>query len=121
MLFDSYLTLRPVHHDAAHIKSLTKADIVEFFDHYLSPASPLRSKLSIYLHAQGTSPVAEGTAVEKAVAITESETPSLEEPSRKNDTIVIEDVRDFKASLAVTTGARAVKDLSEFEELDAKL
>lgn len=100
---------------------MTKADIVKFFDHYLSPASPLRSKLAIHLHAQGIAPVAEGTAVDKVAAKPESEIRPLEIPSRKDDTVVIEDVRDFKACLAVTTGARAVKDLSEFEDLDSKL
>lgn len=35
--------------------------------------------------------------------------------------VVINDVRDFKAGLTVTAGARPVKDLSEYEELDPKL
>jgi insulysin len=33
----------------------------------------------------------------------------------------IDDVRSFKAGLAVTAGARPAKDLSEYEELDSKL
>ena len=36
-------------------------------------------------------------------------------------TIVIEDVKAFKASMPLSAGARPVKDLSEFEELEAKL
>lgn len=35
--------------------------------------------------------------------------------------VVVEDVRAFKASLQVSAGARPVRDLSEFEELDSKL
>jgi insulysin len=35
--------------------------------------------------------------------------------------ILITDVRDFKASLVASSGARPVKCLSEFEEIDAKL
>jgi insulysin len=39
----------------------------------------------------------------------------------KKEPYVIENVRTFKASLPVSAGATPVKDLSEFEELDAKL
>lgn len=36
-------------------------------------------------------------------------------------TVVIEDVKAFKASMPLSAGVRPVKDLSEFEELGAKL
>lgn len=36
-------------------------------------------------------------------------------------TVVIEDVKAFKASMPLSAGAKPVKDLSEFEELGAKL
>lgn len=35
--------------------------------------------------------------------------------------VLIEDARDFKAKLPVSAGARPVKDLSEYEELEPKL
>ncbi len=35
--------------------------------------------------------------------------------------VEIKDVRDFKASLAVTAGPRPIRDLSEYEDVDAKL
>ncbi len=41
--------------------------------------------------------------------------------ARPSQAVVIEDVRDFKARLAVTPGARPVKPLSEYGELSAKL
>ncbi|KAI9883166.1 MAG: Methyltransferase-like protein 7B [Watsoniomyces obsoletus] len=41
--------------------------------------------------------------------------------STGNKVVMIDDVREFKASLAVSAGARPVKPLSEFEELNAKL
>lgn len=107
--------------DAAHVKPLTKVDMAEFFDHYISPASSSRSKLSIHLHAQGKAPVAEGTAVEKATVVPESELKALTETTNNQEVVVIEDVRDFKARLTVSVGARSVKDLSEFEDLDSKL
>jgi insulysin len=40
---------------------------------------------------------------------------------KKSKTVVIEDVKAFKASMPLSAGVRAVKDLSEFEELGAKL
>ncbi|KAH7329236.1 Metalloenzyme, LuxS/M16 peptidase-like protein [Stachybotrys elegans] len=41
--------------DAAHIKPLTKADMQEFYNRYLSPASKTRARISVHLHARGTS------------------------------------------------------------------
>jgi insulysin len=38
-----------------HLEPLTKSDIVTFYNHYIHPASPTRSKLAIHLLAQ-TSP-----------------------------------------------------------------
>jgi insulysin len=45
----------PVGHDVAAIETLTKAEMLEFVDQYISPASPHRAKLSVHLLAQ-TSP-----------------------------------------------------------------
>ena len=44
-------------------------------------------------------------------------------PPSTNGTVpfVIENVRDFKSRLLVSAGARPVKDLSEFEDLEPKL
>ena len=39
----------------------------------------------------------------------------------RSKTVVIEDVKAFKASMPLSAGVRPVKDLSEFEELEAKL
>lgn len=108
-----------VYHDAAHVKPLTKDDLAEFFDRYISPVSSSRSKLSIHLRAQGKTPAAAGTAVEKATTVPEDE--SKVSTGTTQEAVVIEDVRDFKARLNVSAGARPVKDLSEFEDLDAKL
>lgn len=43
------------------------------------------------------------------------------EKEKKSKTVVIEDVKAFKASMPLSPGPRAVKDLREFEELGAKL
>lgn len=45
------------------------------------------------------------------------------EPPSSNGTtpVFIDDVRSFRASLPASNGARPLKDLSEYEDLDAKL
>jgi len=167
------------------IKPLTKAEMIEFFDHYMHPASPHRAKLAIYFVAQAKSDVstrqiseliktldlgadiaaqaaadlqarlsAAGHDEEKEVQglrdyllhdlkVTEAKIDAAVESWRKlhaqnlgtngvvkdakppssNGTspFVIEDVRDFKASLTATVGPRPVKDLTEYEDLDSKL
>jgi len=43
-------------------------------------------------------------------------------PSSNGSTpIIIDDIRDYKAGLTVSAGARPVKDLSEYEDLGSKL
>lgn len=160
--------------------------MVEFFDHYISPLSAKRAKVSVWMIAQATSDVSTKQISElvktldldsterEAQAATdlqarlsvachdeEKEVEGLKDyllhdlkvaedkidvaaaawrklsaktngvantheeadpPSLNGSKIAfIEDVRDFKARLPVSAGARSVKDLSEYEELDAKL
>ncbi len=130
-----------MYQDAAHINVLSKADMIEFFQHYISPSSPARAKLCIHMYAKGVSGVfspAETTTQEiikvakKGSAMFKVGTDLAKEINgvgSHEDTLngvspkpyVIDNVRDFKSRLAVSTGARPVKDLSEFEELDSKL
>ncbi|KAG9246960.1 Metalloenzyme, LuxS/M16 peptidase-like protein [Calycina marina] len=128
-----------VHHDAEHVRKLTKADMIAFYDHYILPSSPHRSKLAIHLNAQGTAEVA-ATASSAVFKVKEAgakvlgeviskfteDLPERSKPAAKPEAngttpIVIKDVREFKTQLAVTRGPQAVKHISEFEELDAKL
>ncbi|KAK3340911.1 Metalloenzyme, LuxS/M16 peptidase-like protein [Neurospora tetraspora] len=43
--------------DAAHVKPLTKEEMIEFFKYYIHPSSASRAKLAIYLEAQAKSDV----------------------------------------------------------------
>ncbi|KAL3417361.1 zinc protease [Phlyctema vagabunda] len=115
--------------EASHIKALTKNDMIKFFQQYISPASPSRAKLAIYLNAQGT---AEETTngvtgvVEKGMKAlgldsAKETTPEVKVVGNGTKPFVITDVREFRAKLQVSAGPQAVKDISEFEELDAKL
>ncbi|KAL8828667.1 MAG: hypothetical protein Q9170_006498 [Blastenia crenularia] len=186
--------------DVAHLKPLSKQDMIDFFNHFIHPTSPSRAKLSVHMIAQSSPKALAGniSAVEqkeKLVAMlgkyltsvginTDTEKlstrfdlvdvadgdqnaiisaiasylkedeqvsedtvsavleqgqqllgtvlPSLgievkveEEdlpPAPKvKETTVIDDVFDFKSRLAVSAGPRPVRDLREFEEVDAKL
>lgn len=97
---------------------------------YLSPASAERAKLSVYLYAQGQGKDAgqDGTAETAAESEPEEASQENQQPdvSANGNTPIdeateIKDVCALKASLAVTPGARPVRDLSEYEDTDAKL
>lgn len=79
----------------------------------MDPTSPSRSKLVVQLIAQGVS-----AKPEDAEAKEEEPTTPI---SNGTEPILITSVRDFKAGLATTAGARPIHDLTEFEELDSKL
>lgn len=169
----------------AHIKPLSKKEVIEFFNKYIHPKSPSRAKLAVYFAAQAKSDVStqqisevvaklgldtKGSAKAATdlqarlsaadhdedkeikelkeyllhdLKVTEDKIDAAAEAWRKlhaqnsqasdivkdakppsgNGTTphVIDDVRTFKAGLAATAGARPVKDLSEYEDLDSKL
>lgn len=98
--------------DAAHVSALTKSEMIEFYSTYIAPISPTRAKLVVDLVAQSSNPDSQ-----------EAATTNGEEAVPTNGTVpvVIEDVRDFKASLVASPGACPVRNLSEFEEMDSKL
>jgi insulysin len=100
--------------------------MIQFFEHYISPASPMRSKLAIHLRAQGVSEVPSPAeipvgVVEEVVDKAMDQLGLKSKQVNKRTPYVIENVRDFKSLMAVSAGPRPVKDLSEFEELDSKL
>ncbi|KAM0124291.1 hypothetical protein ACHAO1_011085 [Botrytis cinerea] len=113
------------HHDATHIKALTKEDMIQFYDQFILPSSPLRSKLSIHLIAPGTS-LAEANSDEKIISMNNEDCEDAEDgygeaiavKAGDNGTkpYLITDVRQFKAKLQTTSGPQPVKPISEFEE-----
>ncbi|EOD51237.1 putative a-pheromone processing metallopeptidase ste23 protein [Neofusicoccum parvum UCRNP2] len=194
-----------VDQDVAHIVPLTKSDLLNFFDHYISPQSASRAKISVHMLAQSspaaiaqsaqssTSPEKQATSLvtlavqflnsegvganadslakrlqgvdiakgdtqgiiaaisahlledlkipqaraaevlQKGAAVMSTALPSLgiDDVKQVNGVegekngppapVKITDVRDFKAGLQVGRGPRAVKELSEFEDLESKL
>jgi insulysin len=94
---------------------------LECFKKYLSPASTERARLSVYLYAQGKGKDGEQDETKQTPAPAEAPDVSANGKTAIDEAIEIEDVYAFKASLAATPGARPVKDLSEYEDTDAKL
>lgn len=101
--------------DAAAVKTLTKAEMVEFYATYIVPTSPLRAKLAVHLAAQGVS----DKTKEVAAAVADGENDKV--PGNGTEPYIIDDVRDYKSRLVASAGARPSKELSEFEDLDSKL
>ena len=114
---------------------------MQYYNYFILPSSPARSKLAIHLNAQtpssqGTSGVA--AVVDKSTAIMEKGMKALglrqDRTSDKDGEAVsagvqgngttpfiITDVRDFKSKLQVSAGPQPVKHISEFEDLESKL
>jgi insulysin len=164
--------------DADHVRPITKGQIIEFFNEFISNKSPSRAKLAVHLYARGSiqsqqaledllerldgeteetkdvvrvallEPVVrsdtkalrgclEGLKLSKdkiAAIMTATEDPATalkgSEDASKNasapfkalpEPVYIRDVRSYKASLQASCGARPAKDVTEFEEIDAKL
>jgi insulysin len=99
--------------DVEALKGVTKEDMLAFYDRFINPDSGRRRKLSVYLRAQA------GTAVEDGEAGEGAE--KNEEKLENSKPIKIEDVREFKATLPLTKGAKPISELSIFEETEAKL
>ncbi|RDA90676.1 hypothetical protein CP533_4663 [Ophiocordyceps camponoti-saundersi (nom. inval.)] len=164
---NEYYDFEQAHVDAANIKFLTKAEMVDFYDEFLSPSSSRRARLSVHLHARGAGEldmrvmellrasgiddvpqanrsclaqlevylkdVAKVPTDKAEVVIRQAREMGLEPTAQSGesegeDSVVpalalakeITDVRRYRAGLPVSRGARPVKELSEFEETDAK-
>lgn len=88
--------------------------MVRFYRQYITPESVERAKLVVYLVAQGSSPDAQ-----PAEETTQENSPA--KPSNGQERVIIDNVRDYKAGLVASAGARPTKELGEFEDSDSKL
>lgn len=109
--------------------------MLEFYNTYILPSSPARSKLAVHLNAQTTVDTKEATGVsaviEKGVRALglnkakkdeeDGEAVPVEVEGNGTTPFVITDVREFKSKLQISAGPQPVKHISEFEELDSKL
>jgi insulysin len=108
--------------------------MIEFYQHFIHPASPTRAKLAIHMNAQ--SPSSEDTSavmevVGKGLKVLglnkdrkdeeDGEVASVETDENGTIPYIITDVREFKSMLQVSAGPQPVKHISEFEDLDSKL
>jgi insulysin len=114
------------------MEPLTKDDMIDFYKKHIDPNSPTRTKAAVHLAAQSDTKAAPNGTPEMNGTVPESEIRGGASTSTADGacvgtgpsdskTVVIEDVKAFKASMPLTAGVRPIKDLSEFEELEAKL
>ncbi|KAJ5104328.1 hypothetical protein NUU61_001675 [Penicillium alfredii] len=64
--------------DAAHVRTLTKADLIAFYRQYIDPSSSTRAKLSIHLNAQSSSHADSATPSDKRSRLVEVVSKQLE-------------------------------------------
>ncbi|KAI3336404.1 peptidase M16 inactive domain-containing protein [Xylariaceae sp. AK1471] len=110
---NEYYDFDAAQQDATQVEKLTKSEMIDFYTTFIDPASPTRAKLVVQLIAQGV-----GSKPEDAEAKKEEPTQPILNGTKP---LLITSVRDYKARLAATAGARPIHDMSEFEELDSKL
>ncbi|KAI2612887.1 LuxS/MPP-like metallohydrolase [Hypoxylon fragiforme] len=111
---NEYYDFESAQRDAAQVKKLTKAEVIEFYSTYINPTSPTRAKLVVQLIAQAISP-----KIKEAEELSNGDTDAVY--SNGTEPELIRSVRDYKARLSVTSGARPIRELSDFEEIDSKL
>ncbi|XWW97607.1 hypothetical protein V2A60_005592 [Cordyceps javanica] len=156
--------------DAAEVKLVTKAEMVDFYNRHLHPSSASRARIAVHLHARGAverdNKVIDALGKAGFVDVPEQDRKSIDlikahlqakhKPSEASlDSIIasmkelglvqtahpeddaeaianggecavdtaqeIEDVRLYKSGLLASSGARPVKQLSEFKDTDSKL
>ncbi|KAH9898898.1 ubiquitin carboxyl-terminal hydrolase-like protein [Xylariomycetidae sp. FL2044] len=112
---NEYYDFEAAQRDAAQVNLLTKAEMVDFYATHMIPSSPQRAKLVVQLVAQGVG------SHSRDVESRATETDTTPAPTNGTVPLLIKNVRDFKAGLSATAGARPIHDLSEFEDTDSKL
>ncbi|KAL3476459.1 Metalloenzyme, LuxS/M16 peptidase-like protein [Aspergillus californicus] len=104
--------------DAAHVRSFTKSDILDFYNQMIDPESLTRAKISTHMKAQTNAPAAE----QKNLASEDGPVPTNgTKKAAAREPVYITNVTEYKASLPVSKGPSPVTDLTEFEDFDAKL
>ncbi|KAH7111606.1 Metalloenzyme, LuxS/M16 peptidase-like protein [Dactylonectria macrodidyma] len=110
--------------DAAYIKTLTKPEVLEFFNKHFNPSSAQRARFSsLGEHLRGTLKMSKkvvAVLVEQAKILGVKQTKPDEPRAPSGTTAVdfateIKNVRLFKSGLAASCGACPAKDLIEYE------
>jgi insulysin len=91
--------------------------MIEFYTTYIIPTSLKRAKLVVQLRAQKVSPKSSDATERKDEEVVGDDAV----PTNGIEASIITDVRDFKSGLVASAGARPVRDLCEFEDVDPKL
>jgi insulysin len=113
-------------HDAEAVEKLTKGDMVTFYKENILPSSAVRSKLAVHFEVQTPTE----THVEGAIGEEWMRSLSLD-GTKDGDGDEVEigarratsftDVAEFKSTMKVMETPQPVKDIEQFEDLDAKV
>ena len=111
--------------------------MIEFYQNFIHPSSPARSKLAIHMKAQSPPSSDTSTVMEvvgkglKVLGLNEDPTDEedgevasvarVDVEGNGTTPYIITDVRQFKSMLQVSAGPQPVKHISEFEDLDSDL
>lgn len=105
--------------------------MIQFYNHFIIPSSPARSKLAIHLNAQASDMSKVASTLEKDIknlALNkdrkddeDGEIVPVKPEGNGTTPYVITDVREFKSKLQVSAGPQPVQHISQFEDLDSKL
>ncbi|KAK0389429.1 hypothetical protein NLU13_3004 [Sarocladium strictum] len=120
--------------DAAHVKRITKDEMVAFYKKYLDPSSKERARLSVHLHAQGASELdkkmiallqgldlTKDVGLKRALQESENVDTTLLNADAVQSAVEITDANQFKAGLRAVSGGRPLYPLSDFEDSETKL
>ena len=116
-----YMDFYQIDNEVAQIRKLKKSDVQEFYEQHIGPASTTRAKLSLHLIAQATAPGSAEAVAERDGHDNVKQINGTGIGKTMPEPVIIEDVAAWKAGLKVTEAAAPITDLSEFEELEAKL
>jgi insulysin len=116
--------------------------MIDFFNTHIDPASKTRAKIATHMLAKGISAQETTTTSSSSSTTTEQKKINTEtQATNKDDTasttsselrveeqkkevgvaVRIEDIRSFKAAMPLSEAMRAVRNISEFEDLGSKL
>ncbi|KAI0818412.1 peptidase M16 inactive domain-containing protein [Xylaria sp. FL0064] len=102
---NEYYDFDAAQRDAELVRILTQPMMIEFYTNYVDPTSLTRAKLVVQLIAQGVSTKLKDIKLANhgPAPVSDGTSPTL-----------ITSVRDYKAALAVSAGARPVRNLGDF-------
>ncbi|KAI6246750.1 putative zinc protease [Erysiphe necator] len=121
--------------EVAEIKILTKSAMIDYYQHFIDPASQSRSKIVVCINSQLTNDkisviskrenckekIPASSLDNRSQTKEDHELETLSHSKDNNLPYIITDIHEFKSRLPCTTGPLPVKPLSEYIDKESKL